>query len=83
MTKIVMYTKEHCPYCDNAKAFLKSKNLAFTEIRVDLDSAKLGEMIALSGRRSVPQIFINNQAIGGFDDMVLLAKNGQFDQLLV
>jgi glutaredoxin 3 len=83
MTKIVMYTKEHCPYCDNAKAFLKSKQLAFTEIRVDLDSAKLAEMIKLSGRRSVPQIFVNDQAIGGFDDMALLAKNGQFDQLLV
>jgi glutaredoxin 3 len=83
MAKIVMYTKAHCPYCDRAKALLNSKQLTYTEIRVDLDSAKLGEMIALSGRRSVPQIFINDQAIGGFDDMALLAKNGQLDQLLV
>ncbi|MES2218039.1 MAG: glutaredoxin 3 [Pseudomonadota bacterium] len=82
MAKIVMYTKSYCSYCDRAKALLNNKQLAYTEIRVDLDSAKLSEMIKLSGRRSVPQIFINNQAIGGFDDLALLAKSGELDQLL-
>jgi glutaredoxin 3 len=82
MAKIVMYTKSYCSYCDRAKALLNSKQLAYTEIRVDVDSAKLSEMIKLSGRRSVPQIFINDQAIGGFDDLAVLAKNGELDQLL-
>jgi GrxC family glutaredoxin len=82
MAKIVMYTKEFCGYCDRAKALLKSKNQTYTEIRVDLDEAKLKEMIELSGRRSVPQIFINDKAIGGFDDLALLAQSGELDKLL-
>ena len=82
MAKIVMYTKDYCSYCDRAKALFNSKQLTYTEIRVDQDAAKLEEMVALSGRRTVPQIFINDQAIGGFDDLAILAKNGQLDQLL-
>jgi glutaredoxin 3 len=82
MAKIVIYTKENCPYCDHAKTLLKSKQLAFTEIRVDTDADKLNEMIKLSGRRTVPQIFINDKAIGGFDDLSALAQNGELEQLL-
>ena len=83
MVKIVMYTKEHCPYCDHAKALLQSKQLTFTEIAVDTDSEQLAAMLRLSGRRTVPQIFINDQAIGGYDDLARLAQSGELDAMLV
>lgn len=82
MAKIVVYSKATCPYCDWAKQLLDEKKLAYTEIRVDLDAEKLAEMQQLSGRRTVPQIFINDQAIGGFDDLSALAKSGKLDILL-
>lgn len=82
MATIIMYTKDHCPYCDWAKQLLDSKQASYTEIRVDLQQDKLEEMIRLSGRRTVPQIFINDQAIGGFDDLSALAKSGELDKLL-
>lgn len=83
MTKIELYTKSHCPYCDHAKNFLDHRHLSYTEIRVDLDPEKLEEMLKRAeGRRTVPQIFINDVGIGGFTDMVALAEKGEFDQLL-
>lgn len=82
MANIIIYTKSQCPYCDWAKELLDAKKATYSEIRVDLDSNKLEEMIRLSGRRTVPQIFINDQAIGGFDDLSALAKSGQLDKLL-
>ena len=82
MAKIVMYTKDNCPYCDWAKKILDAKNATYEEIRVDLLPDKLAEMIELSGRRTVPQIFINEKAIGGYDDLSALAKAGTLDQLL-
>jgi glutaredoxin 3 len=82
MATIIIYTKENCPYCVHAKQLLDSKHATYTEVRVDLDDAKRDEMIQLSGRRTVPQIFINNQAIGGFDDLASLAKSGELDKLL-
>ena len=82
MATIVLYTKDHCPYCRMAKDLLSSKHVAFSEIRVDLDAQKLEEMIRLSNRRTVPQIFINEQSIGGYDDLAALAKSGKLDDLL-
>lgn len=82
MSEIIVYTSEHCSYCVRAKALLKQKNLDFKEIRVDLDDAMREEMIKKSGRRTVPQIFINGQAIGGCDDLYALEKQGQLNQLL-
>lgn len=82
MAKIVIYTKANCSYCDWAKQFLTAKKLSYEEIRVDLDFEKLKEMENLSKRRSVPQIFINDQSIGGYDDMIKLSKNGELDTLL-
>ncbi len=83
MTKIEIYTKSHCPYCDHAKNFLNQRNLPYEEIRVDVDSEKLQVMLNRSeGRRTVPQIFINDVGIGGFTDMVALAEKGEFDKLL-
>jgi glutaredoxin 3 len=82
MAKIIIYSKANCPYCDWAKELLNNKKQTYTEIRVDLDTAKRDEMIQLSGRRTVPQIFINDQAIGGFDDLSALEKSGELDLLL-
>lgn len=83
MTKnIIIYSKANCPYCDWAKQFLDSKKLAFQEIRIDLDLEKREEMERLSGRRTVPQIFINNQPIGGYDDLIKLSKTGELETLL-
>lgn len=82
MAKVIIYTKNNCPYCDWAKQLLDEKSVSYQEIRVDLDAEKLAEMMHLSGRRTVPQIFINDQAIGGFDDLSTLAKAGKLDPLL-
>lgn len=82
MAKVVMYTKEQCPYCRMAKDLLASKQVSVEEIRVDLDADKLAEMLRLSNRRTVPQIFINGESIGGYDDLAALAKSGKLDSLL-
>jgi glutaredoxin 3 len=82
MAKIIIYTKEHCPYCQLAKTLLSSYKVTFEEIRVDLDESKREEMIQLSNKRTVPQIFINDQSIGGYDDLAGLAKSGKLSELL-
>ena len=82
MAKVIVYSKEQCPYCRMAKDLLSSKHVAFEEIRVDLDAQQLEEMMRLSNRRTVPQIFINGQSIGGYDDLAALAKSGKLDGLL-
>lgn len=82
MTKILIYSKEICPYCVKAKNLFKRKNLEFEEIMIqDLD--QMNEMIEKSGgRRTVPQIFINNKHIGGCDDLYELEQNQELDKLL-
>jgi glutaredoxin 3 len=82
MNKVTVYTKANCSYCVLAKDLLKARHIAFEEIRIDLDDSKRDEMMKLSNRRTVPQIFINDQSIGGFDDLAALAKSGQLDGLL-
>lgn len=82
MAEIIIYTKANCPYCTWAEQLLDSKKLSYTEIRIDLDPEKRIEMEKLSGRRTVPQIFINGQAIGGYDDLSALVKSDQLDRLL-
>lgn len=82
MANVVMYTKPNCSYCDHAKRLLNAKGVSFEEIRVDLDPVLLTKMIELSGRRTVPQIFINDKSIGGFDDLADLDMKGRLDELL-
>ena len=82
MAQVIVYSSATCPYCDRAKDLLKRKNVAFTEIRADLDEAARDEMIAKSARRTVPQIFIDDRHIGGCDDLYALEKSGQLDELL-
>lgn len=82
MAKVILYSKDNCPYCRLAKDLLSQKNVKFEEIRVDLDAQQLETMVRLSNRRTVPQIFINDQPIGGYDDLAALAKSGKLDDLL-
>ncbi|MCC2667054.1 MAG: grxC [Gammaproteobacteria bacterium] len=82
MTKIILYTKENCSYCVKAKQLLTAKKLDYQEICIDLNPDKRIEMERLSGRRTVPQIFINDQSIGGYDDLFVLSQSGQLTHLL-
>lgn len=83
MTSVVLYTTGHCPYCIRAKSLLDKKKIIYQEIRIDLEPARMQEMIERSsGRRTVPQIFINHQHIGGFDDLWALEQSGELDKLL-
>ncbi len=82
MSEIIIYTKDSCPYCDRAKQFLKAKGANYTEIRIDNDTALQNEVMTRSGRRTVPQIFINDKSVGGFDDIVALERAGKLDVLL-
>ena len=79
---ITLYSSAICPYCVAAKNFLKSRNLDWTEIRIDLDPAERDRMIALAKRTSVPQIFVGDVHVGGFDDMMALHRAGKFEPLL-
>ncbi len=83
MAKITMYTTAVCPYCINAKRLLNSKGVTeIDEIRVDLAPHLREEMMERSGRRTVPQIYIDGQHIGGFDDLRALDLAGGLDPLL-
>lgn len=79
---IEIYTTQLCPYCDQAKALFKEKGLEYSEIRVDTDAEKMTEMLERSQRRTVPQIFINNHHVGGFDDLKQLVEANRLDDLL-
>ena len=77
MKKIVVYSTNTCPYCTMAKKLLERNNLTYTEIRVDLNDAEREKMITLSGRRTVPQIFIDDVSIGGYDDLYAYFNRSQ------
>lgn len=84
MVKVEIYTTDYCPYCLRAKALLEQKGVDYIEIRVDKEPTKFEEMIKRSnGRRSVPQIFINDRGIGGFDDLWKLEQRKELDKLLI
>ena len=82
MAKVIIYTTNWCPYCNAAKALLRSKAVEFEEFDVTDDPEKRMEMERLSRRRTVPQIFIDGRAIGGYDDARMLDVLGELDKLL-
>ena len=82
MPDIVMYTTGMCPYCVRAKMLLQRKGMDWEEKRIDLDRGLAGEMVQRSNRRTVPQIFIGEHHVGGYDDMAELDTMGQLDPLL-
>ena len=83
MPPIKMYTTGYCPYCVRAKALLQSKGvLANEELRIDTDPAQREDIMRITGRRTVPQIFIAGEAVGGCDDLMALDRDGRLDTLL-
>lgn len=82
MPTIDIYTKQTCPFCHRAKALLDQKGVKYHEIAIDNDSEKRAEMIDRSGRTTVPQIFIDQQHIGGCDDLFALDQRAGLDPLL-
>lgn len=79
---IKVYGTEHCSFCTAARALLNKKGVNYDDILVSRDVAVRQEMERLSGRRTVPQIFIDDQSIGGFEELYTLDKNGKLDGLL-
>ena len=80
---VVMYSGEQCAYCIRARRLLEKKGVAFREIKVDQSPELRAQMEQLSQRRTIPQIFIHGQHIGGFDDLAALDSAGELDKLLV
>jgi glutaredoxin 3 len=83
MAKVLMYSTGVCPYCVMAERLLRSKGVADIEkVRVDLDPARREEMMSRTGRRTVPQIYIGDRHVGGYDDLAALDHAGGLDPLL-
>ena len=83
VAKVEVYSGSGCPFCDRAKSLLTQKGVAYTEIRVDQSDANRAEMFKRSGgQRTIPQIFINDQWIGGFDCLWDLEQKKELDSLL-
>jgi len=80
--EVIMYTTAVCPYCVAAKNFLKSRGAGYTEVRVDTDPTARALMMEKSRRTSVPQIFIGDRHVGGYDDLVALDRAGGLKPLL-
>ena len=79
---IVIYGTETCSYCSAARMLLKKKGLDYEDILVSRDPELRAKMERLSGGRTVPQIFINDRPIGGFDELYALDKSGELDEIL-
>jgi glutaredoxin 3 len=83
MAEVTMYTTAVCPYCSFAERLLKAKGVAeIAKIRVDLEPARRVEMMGKTGRRTVPQIYIGDFHVGGYEDLVALDRDGKLDSML-
>ena len=82
MKKVIIYSTRICPYCMRAKNFFEKKNITFDEIRIDQDPAQMQKMMEISKRQSVPQIFIGDYHVGGFDDLIEHDMDGKLEGLL-
>lgn len=82
MAKVRMYTTAVCPFCQMAERLLQSKGAEIDKIRVDLDPAVRTAMMEKTGRRTVPQIYIGDTHVGGYDDLAALDRAGKLDPLL-
>jgi glutaredoxin 3 len=81
-SRVTMYTTGWCPYCQRARGLMTKKGLTFEEINVDDDVKLREEMVARSGRRTVPQIFIGDRHVGGCDELFALDGSGELDRLI-
>ena len=82
MANITIYSSDYCPYCSRAKQLLSMKDAAFNEIKVDGSNKLRQEMMAKSGQRTVPQIWIGDTHVGGCDDLFALERSSKLDALL-
>jgi len=82
MKSVRMYTAGYCPFCSQAKRLLASKGVTPEEVHVDRDPAIRQEMMSKTGRRTVPQIYVGDTHVGGFDDLAALERAGRLDPLL-
>ena len=82
IVKVLMYTTAVCPYCQMAERLLVAKGVEIDKVRVDLDPARRAEMMEKTGRRTVPQIYIGETHVGGYDDLAALERAGKLDPLL-
>ena len=82
MPKVEIYTTQWCPYCHAAKALLQEKGVDYTEVDAESPQVRAAMVERANGRRTVPQIFIGETHVGGYDDMAALDRRGQLDPLL-
>lgn len=82
MAKVIIYSKTHCPFCDRAKALFDNKNVPYEEIMVDEKPELYQKLKEQTGLLTVPQIFINDELIGGYTDLAALEREGELDKLL-
>jgi glutaredoxin 3 len=82
MKKVLMYSTRVCPFCVMAKRLLQNKGVTYDEVRVDEDFSRREEMMRITGRRTVPQIFVGTTHVGGFDELSALERAGELDPLL-
>lgn len=81
MSEITIYTKKHCAYCIEAKVLLQSRGLPFQEISLEEHPELVADVMARSGQRTVPQIFVGSQSIGGYTELSQKISNGAFEAL--
>ncbi len=82
MAEVTIYTTSYCPYCHAAKALLQRKQVPFTEIDVTGDDEERARLLLRTGRHTVPQIFIDDEPIGGYDELSALDREGRLDAML-
>lgn len=82
MSKVEIYTTQWCPYCHAAKALLDEKGVTYDEVNAESPEVRASMVQRANGRRTVPQIFIGETHVGGYDDMAALDRRGQLDPLL-
>jgi len=82
MKKVEIYTTQWCPYCNAAKALLDDKGVAYDEVDADDPKVRSAMVERANGRRTVPQIFVGDTHVGGYDDMAALDRRGKLDPLL-
>ena len=82
MPDVVLYTTAMCPYCVAAKNFLKSRGASYREVRIDIDAEQRAKMLGKTQRSSVPQIFIDELHVGGYEELVALDRAGGLKPLL-
>ncbi len=79
---VTVYVSDWCPYCQRARGLLQQKQVVFNEVNIEEDEKSREEMIARSNRRTVPQIFIGDKHVGGYDELSALDRSGELDRLI-